>query len=267
LACEAFPPNTMFFYLGKLAGNLFGPLGLAIILVITALCLFRKARLARILAISGVAILWLFSTRLVSQALLRGLESQIPGYTVEGAPQEPVIVVLGGFMRTPYGAHKYGEFKDAGDRLVHAFRLYRAGKAPLILISAGDVPIFGKGDETEAEAARAILLEWGVPDAAILVEKRSKSTAENARFSRELLAARGIKRALLVTSASHMPRAVGVFRKAGLDVSPSPADHLAGWAEPDLPFRILPDSRALDESTLALHEYIGLLIYRLRGWI
>src|SRR5258708_5618872 len=256
----------MFFYIGKLAGNLFGPLGLAIILFITALFLFRKARLARIVAIGGIAILWLFSTRLVSQALLRGLESWIPGYTAESAPQEPVIIVLGGFMRTPYGARKHGELAEGGDRLLQALRLYRAGKAPLILISAGDVPIFGKGNETEAEAARTILLEWGVPDAAILVEKRSKSTAENARFSRELLAARGIRRALLVTSAAHMPRAVGAFRSARMDVSPSPADHLTGWSEPDLPFRLLPDPAALNDSALALHEYIGLLIYRLRGW-
>src|SRR5258708_24414295 len=99
----------MFFYIGKLAGNLFGPLGLAIILFIAALFLFRKARLARIVAIGGIAILWLFSTRLVSQALLRGLESWIPGYTAESAPQEPVIIVLGGVLRPPPPTRKQCE--------------------------------------------------------------------------------------------------------------------------------------------------------------
>jgi uncharacterized SAM-binding protein YcdF (DUF218 family) len=127
--------------------------------------------------------------------------------------------------------------------------------------------MLGKGSETEADAARTILLEWGVPDAAILVEKQSKSTMENARFSRDMLAVRGIKRALLVTSAAHMPRAVGVFRKAGLEVSPSPADFLTGWAQPDLPFRILPDPEALNQSNIALHEYVGSAIYRIRGWL
>ena len=150
---------------------------------------------------------------------------------------------------------------------MQAFRLYRAAKAPLILVSGGEVPGLGKGTQTEAEAARTVLLEWGVPDTAILVEKQSKSTAENATRSRDLLAARGIKRALLVTSAAHMPRAVGVFRKAGLEVSPCPTDYLTGWAQPDLPFRILPDPSALNDSTIALHEYAGLLIYRIRGWL
>src|SRR5258708_33956026 len=89
----------MFFYMGKLAGSLFGPLGLATILFITALFLFRKARLARILAIGGIAILWLFSTRLVSQALLRGLEPGIPGQTAEPAPQEPGLLLLGRVLR------------------------------------------------------------------------------------------------------------------------------------------------------------------------
>lgn len=257
----------MIFYFGKLAGNLFGPLGLAIILVVTALFLIRKARVARILAIAGVAILWLCSTRLVSQALLGGLENRIPGFTVDTAPRSPVIIVLGGFIRAPGGSREHGELSEAGDRLLQAFRLYRAGKAPLILVSGGAVPMLGNSAGTESEAARTILLEWGVPDAAILIEKRSKNTAENARFSREMLAARGIKRALLVTSAAHMPRAVGAFRKAGLEVSPSPANYLTGWAQPDLPFRILPDTGALSDSTLALHEYIGLLIYRLRGWM
>lgn len=257
----------MFFYLGKLAGYLFGPLGLAIILFIVALFLFRRTRVARILAIGGVAILWIFSTRIVSQALLGGLESQIPGYTVETAPQEPVIVVLGGFIRAASGTRVRGKLTEAGDRLLQGFRLYRAGKAPLILVSGGEVPMLGKGKETEADAARTILLEWGVPDAAILVEKQSKSTVENARFSHEMLAARGIRRALLVTSAAHMPRAVGVFRKAGLEVSPSPADHMTGWAQPDWPFRVLPDPEALNQSNAALHEYMGLLIYRIRGWL
>ena len=257
----------MLFYLGKLSGYFAGPLGLSIALVIVAIFLWRKTRLARWLLIAAVAILWIFSTRLVSQALLYGLETQIPGYTVENAPQEPVIIVLGGFMHSPSVTHTRGEFTEAGDRLVEGLRLYRAGKAPLILVSGGEVPGLGKATQTEAEAARVLLLDLGVPDSAILVEKQSKSTEENATFSRDMLAQRGIKRALLVTSAAHMPRAVGVFRKAGIEVSPCPTDHLTGWTQPDLPFRILPDPEALNQSNIALHEYVGLLIYRIRGWL
>jgi uncharacterized SAM-binding protein YcdF (DUF218 family) len=177
-----------------------------------------------------------------------------------------VVIVLGGFMRTANAAHPRGEFNDAADRLMQAFRLYKAGKAPLILVSGGDVPMFGKGIQTESESARSILEEWGVPESAILVETRSKDTEENAFFSRELLAQRGIHRALLVTSASHMPRAFATFRKLGLDVLPSPADYSTGWPAGDLPFQFLPGPDALNDSARALREYVGLLVYRIRGW-
>lgn len=256
----------MFFYFGKLAVLIFGPLGTVLILLLAALLLYRRPRLGRVILACGIVILWALSTDVVSQSLLRGLEYRVPGYTLENAPQEPVIIVLGGFMRSPSPAHKRGEFTEAGDRLMQGFRLYRAGKAPLILVSGGQVPMFGKSIMTESEAARSILEEWGVPESAILIETRSKNTAENARFSCELLAGRGIHRALLVTSASHMPRAAGVFRKAGLEVSPAPTDYLTGWPQPDLAFRLLPGPDALNNSAVALREYAGLLVYRLRGW-
>jgi uncharacterized SAM-binding protein YcdF (DUF218 family) len=256
----------MIFYFGKIAVLMFGPLGIVILLLLIALIFFRRPLVGRIVLAAAIVILWAFSTHAVSQWLLRGLENQVPGYTVENAPMEPAIVVLGGFLHTPGGVHKRGELTEASDRLLQGFRLYRAGKAPLILISGGEVPMFGKGPETEAEAARSILEEWGVPEAAILVETRSKNTEENARFSRDVLGARGIHRALLVTSAAHMPRAVRAFRKAGLEVSPSPTDYQTGWPEPDLPFRFLPGPEALMNSANALKEYVGLFIYRLRGW-
>lgn len=256
----------MFFYLGKVAIFVFGPLGIAILLLIAALIFYRRAIWSRVMLALAILILWALSTHVLSQSLLRGLESQIPGYSIENAPQEPVIVVLGGFLKAPDAVHKRGDFKDAGDRLLHGFRLYRAGKAPLILISGGDVPMFGSGLMTEAEAARSVLIEWGIPESAILIENRSKNTAENGAFTRDVLVARGIHRVLLVTSGYHMPRAVAAFRKAGLEVSPAPTDIQTGWPEPDFIFRFLPDAEALQHSASALREYVGLLVYRLRGW-
>ena len=257
----------MFFYFGKIAVLMVGPLGLGIILLVIALVLYRGSKLGRIVLACGIGILWLFSTQVVSQAMLRGLEHHERVYSLENAPVEPAIIVRGGFLRPPNAIHKQGELTGGGDRLVQAFRLYRAGKAPLILISGGDVPMFGKGAMTESEAARILLEEWGVPDTAIVVESRSKNTVENARFSHDLLAARGIHTVLLVTSAYHMPRAAGVFRKTGLEVVPVAADHVTGWPEPDVPFRVLPETGALSDSATALKEYIGLFVYRLRGWV
>src|SRR5260370_7247985 len=104
--------------------------------------------------------------------------------------------------------------------------------------------MWGAGIETEAEAARSVLEDWGVPESAILVETRSKNTAENGSFSRDLLASRGIHRALLVTSAYHMPRAVAAFRKAGLEVTPPPTHYMTACPHPPLPSRVLPAAQA-----------------------
>ncbi len=256
----------MLFYFGKLAALVFGPLGLSLILLLIAFWFYRVRALGRWALGLAILILWSLSTRFVSQSLLGGLENRFAGNTVENAPQAPAIVVLGGFMHTANAAHPRGEFTEAADRLMQGFRLYRAGKAPLILVTGGEVPMFGSGVQTEAEAARSILEEWGVPESAILIETRSKNTEENARFSRDVLAQRGIHRVLLVTSASHMPRALGCFRKIGFDVSPSPADYLTGWPKADLPFQFLPEPDALNNSAIALREYVGLFVYRIRGW-
>ena len=256
----------MIFYLGKIAALLFAPLGIVLILLFVVFALYRGRWWGRVILAAAILLLWGLSTQIISQILMRRLESQVPASPIENTPQEPAIIVLGGVMRPPSPAHKRGDFKDSVDRLLHGFRLYRAGKAPLILISSGSIPIFGNSLETESEAARSVLEEWGVPDSAILVETKSQNTAENGIFSRDMLAARGIHRALLVTSAYHMPRAVAAFRKAGLDVVPSPTDYSTGWPNPDLPFRFLPDAEALHYSTEALREYIGLFVYRIRGW-
>ena len=112
----------------------------------------------------------------------------------------------------------------------------------------------------------ALLREWGVPQEAIVVEDRSLNTRENALFSLRILAARNIRRILLVTSASHMPRAAAAFRKAGFEVTPAPADFQTGWDPLDVPLEWWPNAHSLAYSDIALKEWLGLVLYRLRGW-
>ena len=111
-----------------------------------------------------------------------------------------------------------------------------------------------------------LLEEWGIPAAAIEVEEASINTRENALFSYRLLSARGIRKIVLVTSAMHMPRAAGAFRKAGFEVIPAPADFRTGWGAPNPVFLWLPNAGSLEHSQTALHEWLGLWTYRLRGW-
>jgi uncharacterized SAM-binding protein YcdF (DUF218 family) len=121
----------------------------------------------------------------------------------------------------------------------------------------------------------AEVLEFmGVPREAILEESRSRNTFENAVETRRLLAREGIDRVLLVTSALHMPRAVALFRCAGFDVVPAPADF---WVSDDdrlgfgngslegVVLGLLPDAENLANTTRALKEYLGLMLSRLLG--
>ncbi|WP_287128861.1 YdcF family protein [Candidatus Cyanaurora vandensis] len=252
-------------YLSKILSLLLYPLGLSIVLWTLSQLWFRFPRLARGLGLVALAILVIFSTPVVSQALLGSLENQFPTLDPITAPRAGGMVVLGGAMRSPSSRHSQGELVEASDRLLHALRLYRAQKAPWVLITGGNIEFLGAAQVPEARAARELLVEWGLDRTVIRVEDQSRNTYENAQFTRRQLAGfRG--QILLVTSAYHMPRAVAVFRRAGFTVIPAPTDYLTGWGEPDGIFQWLPRAEALADSTVALKEWLGLWVYRLRGW-
>ena len=168
----------------------------------------------------------------------------------------------------PSIVHRSSGIVDSSDRLLTALRLYHAGKAPLVVLSGGNNPLsFEKiPDQSEAEIMRRLLVEWGIRDAAIEVESGSINIRENAVFSHRLLAGRGIDHIILVTSAIHMPRAATAYRKVGFDVVAAPADFQTGWSAASAIFRWMPQSDAFVNSSKAIHEWLGLWVYRLRGW-
>jgi uncharacterized SAM-binding protein YcdF (DUF218 family) len=255
-------------YLSKLLPPLLlYPPGMSLVLVLLA-ALLRKRRpvLSAILFITGLGALYLLSTEAVSESLMGSLETQYKAVPVNQAPNADAIVVLGGYLHTPGTQHPEGEFTEAADRLWMGAKLYRAGKAPLVLLTGGVVKVLGEEGGSEGVSARDILLQWSVPPDAILLEQQSQNTRENASFSAGILTAKGAKRLLLVTSASHMPRAMAIFHHAGMDVIPAPTDYQTGWARPHPSLRWIPDAEYLFRSQRALKEWIGLAVYRLRGW-
>jgi uncharacterized SAM-binding protein YcdF (DUF218 family) len=112
-----------------------------------------------------------------------------------------------------------------------------------------------------------LLEEWNIPSTAIQIEGRSINTHENAILSFQILAPLGIRKILLVTSAMHMPRAAGAFRKAGFEVIAAPADFHSGWGEGYFLEKWLPSAKSLVDSDTALYEWLGIAIYRLRRWM
>lgn len=252
----------VFLYLSKIIPTLLAPFSLALLLLVAGLWLRRwRTRLL----VSAVLVVLIPACPWVSDYLLGTLERQYPDRGLEALPPADAIVVLGGSVGSPGGVHRASHIVDASDRLMAALRLYHSGKAPLILCSGGSQALFGEARKPpESGIMSSVLEEWGVPGSAILTEERSLNTHENAIWSHDLLAARGIHKILLVTSAMHMPRAAATFRKAGFEVVPVPADFRTGWDQEVLDW--IPNSSSLKDTERALHEWLGLWTYRLRGW-
>jgi uncharacterized SAM-binding protein YcdF (DUF218 family) len=224
-------------------------------LMLAALLYWRGwRRTALATAAASFGWLWLWSMPITSRVLNQNLQAEYPGLRAGQMPAAEAIVVLGGGFAAPNATRPYPDLSDAGDRVWHAARLYHAGKAPLVLASGGSAS--RRNPLGEAHAMRLFLHDLGVPDAAIVLEDRSLSTRQNARFSALLLRQRGISRILLVTSATHMPRALELFEAEGLQVVPAATDHTGsevrdGW------MAWVPNTGALESSTGALKEYLG----------
>jgi uncharacterized SAM-binding protein YcdF (DUF218 family) len=176
-----------------------------------------------------------------------------------------VIVVLGGFIGQPVPPRLDPDFSDAVDRVITALRLYRIGKAPRILISGGNLP-WQASAAPEAELAADFLVELGIPRTAILVETASRNTRENALNAKKIIDEAGWKTGLLVTSGAHMPRALATFRMVGLNLTPAATDIRSRLSLVESPLDFLPDAAALAMTTAAVKEWIGLAVYRYRGW-
>jgi len=275
-------------FLSKLLPLFFYPLGLSSLLVTIALIvllwrskrsrnsrkpgniisLFKSNRLASLLLAIALVILLLSSNEFFSKWLVQSLEWQ---YLPTGdLPQAEAIVVLGGGTRPRIAPRPWYEVNEAGDRILYGSWLYKQGKAPLLIVTGGRAEWLGEGGNPESEDMAAIAEFVGVPNSVIVQESQSFNTRDNAVNTQQILQKKGLNKILLVTSALHMPRSVEIFRRLAIETIPAPTDFLVvqndnnkGWAAV---LDLLPSADALKNTTNAIKEYIGLLIYRLMGW-
>jgi len=262
-------------FLSKLLPLFIYPLGLSVILLITGLFLAKKPRITRILLIIALLILWLGSTRWAAFGLARSLEWRY--FPPKYIPKSDVIVVLGGATEAELYPRASVEVNSAADRLFYAAQLYRQGAAPVILLTGGRIPWLSPGNQDSSPALEmASLMEMmGVPAGDMWLESESLNTYDNAVYSREILKSKGLADILLVTSASHMPRAVKLFQAQGFNVTPMPADYTVtreawdqlthGSVESQI-LNLIPGANDLSLTTRMLKEYIGMVYYTLRGW-
>lgn len=263
----------MFLYLSKLLPLFLYPLGLACLLMLVALVtLWKRPRWAAAPIALALIVLLVGSNAWVSRSLVRSLEWQnIPSAEL---PNAEAIVVLGGATKSAFPPRPSVDLTEEGDRVLYGAQLYQQKKAPIILVAGGRIDWRGSGPSESADMA-AILTQIGVPTEAILQEPLSLNTYENAVNVRKILDARGIRRVLLVTSAMHMPRSLLIFKRQGIAAIPAPTDFLVTDNELEEPqnspqatlLNLIPDAKQLDNFTRALKEYIGIVVYRLRGWL
>ena len=242
----------------KILSQLAYPLSASWLLAAVAGLLFwcKRRRTAGVLLAIALSWLWLWSTPAFSDWVRATLEQRHPPLPVEALPGADAIVVLGGGMEAARPPERlYPDLNAAADRVWHAARLFRAGKAPLILASGGNLPWSG-AERAEAEVMAELLQELGVPKAAIVLEARSRTTQENRDNSLPVLHQLGAHRILLVTSALHMPRALALFAATDLAVVPAPTDFEVRQRAWNL-LRWLPDAQALADSSRAFKEHLG----------
>jgi len=264
----------MFVFLSKFLPIFVYPLSLGCIALIVALLLRKREKLGKFLVIFTLVILWLGGNRWVTMALARSLEWQ---YLPEGEIQTAdAIVVLGGGTDSPEAPRPIVEMNSAGDRVVYGAHLYHEGKAPVIVLSGGSITWLGSRTSTPADEMASLMEMLGVPDEALNLQDKSQNTYEDATLSAAVLKDLGAERIILVTSAMHMPRSMGLFEKQGFEVIPAPTDFKvteAGWKnlwEPNLEGQLVnffPTASNLGATTNVIKEYLGMLVYRFRGWM
>lgn len=245
------------FVLSKLLPLLVLPLGITLLLLGWGL---GRRRWAPVQA--AFALLWVMATPLTAQGLWRIIERPWQPIRPQAMPNGAAIVVLGGGRHPAPGPLQRMEWVD-GDRFFGGIELFRAGKAPLLLFTGGAIAL-QRGQPTEGDVHRAQAISLGLPPRAIATTPYVRNTAEEAQAVASLLP-RG-SRVLLVTSAFHMARARALFERQGLKVAPYPVDFQArgSWAGAVWKdFRYwLPSAEGLEDSSRALREALGRMIYR-----
>jgi uncharacterized SAM-binding protein YcdF (DUF218 family) len=252
----------MFFYVSKLVWYTIEPVNF-LLLVGVAGVLFFFTRIGRRATAAAIILLAIAAVSPLGGILLAPLENRFP---LPGAdlPAPTGIIVLGGAMEEDISlARKSPALLAAASRLTEAVVLARRYPQARLIFTGGNASLHPT-DLSEADGVRDFWLSLGIPKERMTFETKSKNTWENAIFTRDLIQAKPDETWLLVTSAWHMPRSIGIFRRAGFNVIAYPVDYRTYGDERDwrLTYVVLDELTALD---LALHEWIGLVAYYITG--
>lgn len=211
----------------------------------------------------SAAILFVTLYTSAGTVMLQALEGRFARSVLPVAGPQCIIVLGGSFEAEVIAARGGVEMNQAGDRFVETLRLLQAYPDARVLVSGGDGSFSGRyaGDAT---VSAAFFAAYGISPTRLIQEETSRTTFENVENTKDLLVRHGLDNCLLVTSAFHMPRAMGLFRKAGLAVVPWPTDYRTSGVA-SLEFDFTQPSSNAQLTTTAIREWIGLAAYYLAG--
>lgn len=253
----------MFLTLSKTLDWLLSPLSWAVLCLIGSLYWKERVKLARSLIAIGLAILLIFSNPFVADSIAEYVEVGWKGPIFRQDVVYDAAIVLGGGLE-PLATKLSGkaEFNDSSERIIRGFEMLKRGNAKNVILSAGNLDP-KPGAVVEAYVLAKALEEWGIEPDRIVAEANSRNTRENAIESQKIIQAKGWKSLVLITSASHVPRALGCFHAVGLRPDVLPVDFHGGS---QYKASFLPKTASLDLASYELRELFGRIVYRIVGY-
>lgn len=257
----------MFFYLSKIFWFFVQPLNLAIFLLLAGALagFFGRRRLFAAGSLSALLVLAVATWTSFGALLLNPLEQRFQRPPVAPQKVDGIIVLGGGFEGAINLVRGGYDLNDSGDRFVEAAVLARRYPQARIVVSGGNGSLMQDG-EGDATTSQRLLTALGVAPDRLVLETQSRNTYENAVFAKRLAMPNPGETWLLVTSAFHMPRSKALFDKVGFPTVPWPVDYHTSGVEGVSLFADNPVD-AVQTTTLAVREWIGLFAYWLAGKI
>jgi len=252
------------FGLSKVLGFFALPSNLLIVLALAGILLMRTRfrGFGQGLLIGAVLLLAVVGLAPVGNALMLPLEERFPKWDPKGGSPDGIVVLGGAVSPDVSDARKDIALNEAAERMTAVAKLARDHPSARIVFTGGSGRLFG--GPSEADFVTSLFESFGIARDRIVLENRARNTVENAVFTKELVQPKPSERWLLVTSAHHMPRSIGLFRKAGFPVEAHPVDfRTRGSADLRGPVGAL--AGGLARADAAMHEWAGLIVYWLTG--
>jgi uncharacterized SAM-binding protein YcdF (DUF218 family) len=254
----------MFFTLSKVLGFFIVPSNIVALLALAGIALLAVGYIGagRSILVASVVLVAAIGLLPIGNGLALPLEGRFPRWDATRGSPTGIIVLGGGVIRPRISTDQEVVLGYAAERIIAAAELARRYPNARVVFTGGNPNLIASGP-IEADFVVRLFAKLGVSQDRIVVERKSRNTAENATFTKQLVMPNADERWLLVTSAMHMPRAIGVFQKAGFTIDAYPVDYETGDAEYPSTFSALVHN--IGKTNRAVHEWIGLLLYWFTG--